>query len=140
MKKDEIYKGTNVGLLGVPKDGNKPLDFIVAWKVEINKNEPTGYDNEGVETFAPSGLSRIFFRFHSGYQWAEKTIEECAKANGAIHARAFVYNRIDKTEEELFTWAMADDTLSANDGKKLKTKSAIKAIKPVPPENDEGEQ
>lgn len=126
MEKNEIYEGKNIGLKGVPKHGEKNLDFIVAWKVEINKDEPSGFDAEGVETFAPSGLSRIFFRFHSDYHWAEKTIEQCAKANGAIHARAFVYDGIDKTEEELFTWAMADDTLEANDGKKLKTKSAKK--------------
>ena len=40
---------------------------------------------------------------------------EHAKIHGGVHARYFVYNGVDKTEQELIEWALNTDQI-ANDG------------------------
>lgn len=102
MIKGKTYKVDKSGVKGSPKHGSKPLNFIVPLSVEINQED--------------SGVSVVIFRLQS----AKKLVKE----NGVTFARYFIYEGIDKTEEELFDWAMSDDNLIANDGNKLKLSKA----------------
>ena len=100
------YKLTNSGLKGVPKHGNKSLNFFTFFEVQIAPLD----ENE-----APTNQSIVVFRFHSSKAFCEMTKDALVKVHGAIHARYFVYEGTDKTEEQLIEWALTTEGLIAND-------------------------
>lgn len=105
-----VYKANNEKIKGAPKWGNQHLNFFTLYKTEINYKEPdvNGY-------MVDSGKSRVEFRFHSSKAFANKTVKDHIKEHGGIHVRYWIYNGIDKTEQELIEWALTNNIIG-NDG------------------------
>lgn len=104
--KGKVFKMKESPIKGVPKFKESELLYIVPWRVTIDL----------VEDEKPTNKSIVEFRFHTEKKWAKMSFKECVEKNGGIHARFFIYDGIDKTEEELFEWALNTDQF-ANDGK-----------------------
>lgn len=105
---------------GKPIKGNEPkrkgkrldLNWIRFHKSEINYKD---INEQGEEV--DSNKSRVFFRFHSTKANAEKSELECIKEFGGTHQRYFIYDGIDKSEEELLEWAVTEPGLKDASGK-----------------------
>lgn len=99
--------GTKIKL----KNGGLPLDYFTLLETRINYKDVDENDQE-----IDSGKSMVIFRFHSSADFARMSIDQHIKRHGAVHARYFIYDGIDKTEEELIDWALNTKDLVANDG------------------------
>lgn len=118
----KIYYKKDTGKIGTPKWGKldvktkkqvgQPMDYFTHFETKINYPEIDENQNE-----IPSGKSLIAFRFHTDADFCKWSVKEHVDCHGAIQVRYFIYDGIDKTEEQLIDWALSTPGLIANDGK-----------------------
>lgn len=105
-----IFYKENTGFIGGPKYKSLALDFIVPYQFDINYKIVDGNGNE-----TDSNKTLVYCRFHSSKKIANHTEKELLSTQGFC-ARAFEYDGIDKTEEELIEWLFNTEGLKPNNG------------------------
>ena len=104
---------------GVPRHGNKSLDYFRVWDIQINPSRPNGFDQDGNEIIEPTNKSYILLRMHDSKAKANLTDEECISQFKGFHVREFEYNGIDKNENQLIAWLFSSGEMKPTSGENI---------------------